>query len=343
MTSEFTFNFRYGTPIARIDGGGILDERVIHVAEGKADPEEKRRQELLALAVELKYDPTDFKKRLYEGKTAEQELLMRRTRKLRATGGGVIQPTPANDCTRVFVFGPTGCGKSTYTSRYVDEYKRLWPNNKIYLFTPVRVQQAASKPKQATAEKQHSDYPEDEEEAPEDEEEHADEKKKKKTDGPYVPFEDSEPIRVRVDDTIGTLKVENFENTCCIFDDIDFVNLGDDTKTEKACAMACKLRDTMLARGGHLHITVITTSHVFAGRKKTTYCHLECDTFVSFPQTPSTQLYTWMKDNEIISGVKQKRWLKSELSGSRWCALQKKFPGPYFMTESMCFFPESFA
>lgn len=49
---------------------------------------------------------------------------------------GEIQPLPrknSREC--IYVAGPSGSGKSTYISNYAQEYKNMFPNNKIYIFS----------------------------------------------------------------------------------------------------------------------------------------------------------------------------------------------------------------
>lgn len=52
---------------------------------------------------------------------------------------GVIQPIPnvEKDSERMYVAGPTDSGKTYYVSKYVTEFKKLFPDKKIYLISDV--------------------------------------------------------------------------------------------------------------------------------------------------------------------------------------------------------------
>jgi hypothetical protein len=59
---------------------------------------------------------------------------------------GEIQPIPKNhsrEC--IYVAGPSGSGKSTYISNYAYEYKKMFPKNKIYVFSRVSHDEAIDK------------------------------------------------------------------------------------------------------------------------------------------------------------------------------------------------------
>jgi len=50
---------------------------------------------------------------------------------------GKFQQTPDNHTEReiIYITGPSGSGKSTYTKNYIQQYKKLYPKNKIYIFS----------------------------------------------------------------------------------------------------------------------------------------------------------------------------------------------------------------
>lgn len=51
---------------------------------------------------------------------------------------GEMIPIPKKDSTsRLYVCGPTGSGKSVFTSRYAEEFRKLFPKRKIFVFSDV--------------------------------------------------------------------------------------------------------------------------------------------------------------------------------------------------------------
>lgn len=51
---------------------------------------------------------------------------------------GEVQVIPTTDSRQcLYVAGPSGAGKSTWVSKYVGEYKKMYPKHKVYLFSRV--------------------------------------------------------------------------------------------------------------------------------------------------------------------------------------------------------------
>ncbi len=50
-----------------------------------------------------------------------------------------LHPLPRTDLDReiIYIFGPSGSGKSHYTKKYADEYVEKYPNNKIFMFSRI--------------------------------------------------------------------------------------------------------------------------------------------------------------------------------------------------------------
>lgn len=44
-------------------------------------------------------------------------------------------PDPDTERTILYVTGPPGSGKSTYTANYIKSYKKMWKSNEIYYFS----------------------------------------------------------------------------------------------------------------------------------------------------------------------------------------------------------------
>ncbi len=58
---------------------------------------------------------------------------------------GQIECVPLQESSRISVFGPSGVGKSTWTGNFLQQYKKKYKKNKIYVFSPVHGDGAFSK------------------------------------------------------------------------------------------------------------------------------------------------------------------------------------------------------
>ena len=71
--------------------------------------------------------------------TLAQELLEELSRKYLEIPKsiGKIDVIPICESSRIAIFGPSGVGKSTFTGNWLKQYKRLYPKNSIYIFSPI--------------------------------------------------------------------------------------------------------------------------------------------------------------------------------------------------------------
>lgn len=60
---------------------------------------------------------------------------------------GSIECLPLQESSRVSIFGPSGVGKSTWTGNFLQQYKKKFKKNKIYVFSPIRGDTAFDKVK----------------------------------------------------------------------------------------------------------------------------------------------------------------------------------------------------
>ena len=58
---------------------------------------------------------------------------------------GIIVPIPGQERECLYIAGPSGSGKSTYAARYIKLYKKLFPKNKLYVFSNVKEDEALDK------------------------------------------------------------------------------------------------------------------------------------------------------------------------------------------------------
>lgn len=85
-----------------------------------------------------------FKKDLQEGKVkkgilkeAKKYVKQRKNRDI-TIFDGEIQPIPRIDSREcIYIAGPSGSGKSTYTANYAKEYMRIFPKNRVIVFSRV--------------------------------------------------------------------------------------------------------------------------------------------------------------------------------------------------------------
>lgn len=81
------------------------------------------------------YDSKLFKKDVFLNIDKEELFKGNRSVKLKS---GVFQPLPVmdeNQTNCIYVAAPSGSGKSTYITKWAGEYKELFPNNPIYIFS----------------------------------------------------------------------------------------------------------------------------------------------------------------------------------------------------------------
>jgi hypothetical protein len=156
---DFMLSFTSGTPIAAIHEGKYHG-KILHIVEEKEEPsrslEEEDIEELLE-AEDFKpfsrgnkqLRPLDRQKLLKALRREQEPLdealielyrrgLQKVNHKLKKEisldcGRMFILPAPAPE--RVFVAGKSGSGKSCIAALYMNEYRRMYPNNSIYLIS----------------------------------------------------------------------------------------------------------------------------------------------------------------------------------------------------------------
>ena len=72
--------------------------------------------------------------------TDDDEKIKKSFTKLKITDSGKFIQTPDGDKEReiCYITGPSGSGKSTYCANYIKEYKKLYKNNPIYVFSALK-------------------------------------------------------------------------------------------------------------------------------------------------------------------------------------------------------------
>lgn len=152
-------SFTEGKPIAIIKGGKYKNE-ILHIKDQifKNDNENQTNEyfkkgkreeipydemeiieEIISKKLKSKKDTLNKKKlinKIMKNKTLKEKYTKNKIGKEIKLDNGYMQPIP-NTKTRdvIYVCAPSGSGKSTYISNYAKEYKKIFPNNKIYVFS----------------------------------------------------------------------------------------------------------------------------------------------------------------------------------------------------------------
>jgi hypothetical protein len=59
---------------------------------------------------------------------------------------GKLQPLPQKDIVeRLYISGPSGAGKSTYASKWLTEYKKIYPDDPVFVFSAVKYDKVLDK------------------------------------------------------------------------------------------------------------------------------------------------------------------------------------------------------
>jgi hypothetical protein len=126
---------------------------------------------------------------------------------------------------------------------------------------------------------------------------------------------------VKIDDNIldDPLDISEFENSCCVFDDIESIN---DKKLQEAVIF---FRDICLETGRHKNITTLCISHIILNGSQSKKMLNESDQVVVFPRSNMNAIknlvvryYGFSKDDV--------NYLKHIGEKSRWTCIKRSFP-----------------
>ena len=133
-----------------------------------------------------------------------------------------------------------------------------------------------------------------------------------------------DPAYITIDDELVDHPIEvleECEDCCIIFDDIDTVN------DKKQGESLTKIMMDVLECGRHNNITCIITSHLINGldRKRTRTILNECHRVVIFPRSTSAHAINYFMKNYV--GVSDKKTLKTLGDvPSRWVCIFRNYP-----------------
>lgn len=192
-------------------------------------------------------------------------------------GDMTLNPIPDITLERniVFVAGRSGSGKSHFCSQWLREYKKLYPDNPIYVFSLVD----------------------------------SDDK-----------IDDIGVNRIKIESSLITdpLKIEEFEESCLLFDDIDVI---DDKKLREA---VYGIMNKGLEIGRHYKVSMMITNHLLTNGRDTRRILNEAQFITIFPASGSFGGIAYMLkkymgfDTHEIKRVKTAR--------SRWVYIRNTAP-----------------
>jgi hypothetical protein len=126
-------------------------------------------------------------------------------------------------------------------------------------------------------------------------------------------------------DELQDLNVEDFKDSCIIFDDVDVL------KDKKVRNIVYTLLDLCLETGRHHNITVIITNHLACDGKNTKRILNECKTITFYPLAGINRQLKYMIENYI--GFDKKEIQKLKNGTSRAVTVFREYP-QFVLTEN---------
>jgi predicted kinase len=124
--------------------------------------------------------------------------------------------------------------------------------------------------------------------------------------------------RIKTGENITELEVEDFKDSCVVFDDIDVL------KDKEVRTAIYSLLDLMLETGRHHKITVIMTNHLATNGKDTRRILNEASSITVFPQGTAGRGLKYLLSEYLGLDKKQITALKN--ANSRWVTIFKCYP-----------------
>lgn len=192
------------------------------------------------------------------------------------------------------IIGPAGAGKSTLASTLLSDYRRVFPENMIYILSPIKPGPDKNK--------------------------HEDPSFAKFIEDPKAQF-----INTRDPQQVASFveKVRNgianqMEDCAMVLDDVDNVE-----NKQLAEAIRC-LRASLLQTGRHGGCYIWDLSHVYRGGEKTKGANLECTNIGVFPKHGETYfLGGYLRE---YCGFTKRELHRLMKEASRWALISKKVP-----------------
>ena len=210
---------------------------------------------------------------------ADDQGLMKEFKQLKVPRESHLQhmPDPTRERDILYITGASGSGKSFYTRKYLEEYKKQFENNPIYLFSAL---------------------PED------------------------SSIDPLKPKRVRVDESLyeDPIPIEEFANSCVIFDDVDCIS---DKKIKEAIYA---IMNKILEIGRHFSMSCIVTNHLPTDGRATRRILNEAQAVVYFPHSAGGKI-RYLLENYV--GVDKKAITRFKRMNTRAVTIFKNYPQVY--------------
>ena len=178
---------------------------------------------------------------------------------------------------RYFIAGTSGSGKSTLASKILEEYVKMYPNQNVYIFSAVEHDPAYDESKILKDKIQRIDIRED----------------------------------------LTDVKMQDFSNSCCVFDDCGSMNAAQHKALQK-------MKDMILSTGRHSSVDSIVIRQDLLGGKESKADHMQSHYLGYFPNVGNNEElhYTFLKKYYYGKPLAEKLMGGS----SRWVVLHKHVP-----------------
>lgn len=211
-------------------------------------------------------------------------------KQIMAPKGEMFHQVPDPDKREIlYISGPSGSGKSTLSNSYALNYHNIFPSNSIFLFSKVSDDPAFD----AIHDIVTQIVPDD--------------------------FEHNES---------DVMDINRYENSLCIFDDIDQMN-------KRLKEKMTFLRDQMLEVGRHLKTYVITTSHILTNYRQSRTIINEATSVTFFPGATWHHTRRYLKE---YLGLIPNQLADIKECGSRWVTVFPHYPC-IILTENKVYIP----
>jgi len=251
--------------------------------------------------------------------------------------GEDLFPFIENDSERIFISGPSGSGKSTFAAGLMKIYKKVFPKNRIIIFSSLKEdgQLDAVKGTYRINLDRIMTFAEEMSEKTEEQEEKKEPEKASLPDHDFhEPVQESEEEKEEKESEeekmYYTLDATFYRNTFVLFDDVDTMQDSDMGKK------VLDFRNFLLEQHRHFNIYLVCTTHILMNYVATKRLLNEAQKVVVFPKSGNisqvTQFltrYVGFDKNEV------QKFLKSDPS-SRWKLVYKCYPN-YVMSQHLIY------
>jgi len=226
-----------------------------------------------------------------ETESSDNEI-MKEFKRLNISRDSKLQHTvnPNTERQLLYITGCSGSGKSTYTRKYLEQYKKQYKNNPIYLFSSLTEDKSLDAIK---------------------------------------------PKRIIIDESLveDPIDIEDLENSCAIFDDIDVIS-----QKKKIREAVYSILNKVLEIGRHYNITAVVTAHLPSNGHETRRILNESSSVTYFPHSASAKVKD-MLYNHV--GLDRQTYRKLKKLNSRHITIFRHYPQLFLSDNSVGLLDES--